>query len=284
MCLLFVAGVILKNNRVGITLVVLCAGYSIFVGMGNLFDYLLFLLDDQNVQFLTIYWIIVLALLLPIPFMFGHHRDTRGKIICWRKFFHFVSVILFSPPVMSQDLIEYTAFAGVCILCLFVVLETLRVSGIGPRFLCACIKPFLDSKDKHSKIITSPMELLFSCIFPFWMANVFGGTWRLPKMLIAGILSVGIGDSAAAIGGVNSKKPHKVPFVKSRKSIEGFLSFVTATLVCLILADMADRHTVIAVFAAAISEAYIQKFDNLVVPFVYAISIVTTKLVFHSSI
>jgi dolichol kinase len=255
-------------------------GYTACMRLSQFGKYLLSFVSSSAVQKLIMYWIIVLVALLPIPYILKSIKSNKS-IVTWRKYFHLVCVVLFSPSIGDPILVEFTAFAGLVVLLMFLNLELVRVSRVSPgitKALSTLMSPFLDSKDKDSKIVTSPIELLFACIFPFWLASYFGGIWSQTDLLLSGILTVGIGDSAAAVGGVRVTKPHRFPFSKSGKSIQGLLCFLMSTFSVLHLWGLISAPTIGACIVASITEAYVDKFDNIFAPIMYAIANITIRL------
>ena len=230
---------------------------------------------------LIIYWCIVLVVLLPIPFLASSNTHSESKTVLWRKFFHFIVLVLFGPLLVSDEERHVheplIALAGIMVLWLFMILEVFRLTGRPSRklagFLNHVMRPLLDKKDKGSRIVTSHMELLFAIVFPVWLAQVVGGIFADRAYVLSGLLTVGIGDSAAALGGIClSKSPHKLPWNSNRstKSVEGLLSFVAAINLALWVIGAWDTISAAASLLTAISEAYIPKYDNAALPLVYS--------------
>ena len=229
--------------------------------------------------YIIVYWILMLTMLLPIPFIArSNDGGSERLIILWRKFFHLIVLVLFIPPVWSgwPELDQLVALAGVLMLCLFSIMEAMRITGRPwnklSYFLNHLIRPLLDYKDKGSRIVTSHLELLFAIVFPVWLGQVIGGEFAGSAYTLSGLVTVGVGDSAAAVGGIClTRNPHKLPWARnSKKSIEGFISFVLAVNIALWVLNAWDLIAFASTLVAAITEAYVMKYDNALLPLTYS--------------
>ena len=231
--------------------------------------------------YMIIYWILMLVMLLPIPFLFRPRKaGSETRIVLWRKFFHLIVLVLFVPSIVQTDgeFDELVALAGVLVLCLFVLMEFVRVSGKPSinlsLFLDRLIRPLLDHKDKTSSVVTSHMELLLAVVLPVWLAQGVGGEIGGRDYIISGLVTVGVGDSAAAIGGLYlTKSPHKIPWKRrSKKSLEGVLGFLIATNMALVSCGAWNTASCFASIVAGITEATMTRYDNAFLPIVYSFS------------
>ena len=234
---------------------------------------------DAPNMYMIIYWILSLTMLLPIPFL-ARPRARKTSIVLWRKFFHLIVLVLFVPPlVMHQGEFDgLVALAGTLMLCLLVTMEMFRVLRKPwetlSLLLNRLIYPLLDNKDQTSSIVTSHLELLFAAVFPVWLALVVGGPFAQRDYVIAGLVTVGVGDSAAAIGGMClTAAPHKLPWPRhSKKSLEGFLSFLISTNTVLVFLGSWNYASCFACILAGLFEASMPKYDNAILPIAYSFS------------
>lgn len=121
-----------------------------------------------------------------------------------RKIFHGLIVLVFVPGLIYQCAFLFVA-SGIA-LALMIVLETMRVIQLPPVHgaLEHAVKCFIDEKDAGMVALT-PIYLLVGCSTPLWLhpcpcdLTDSAGFELLP--LMAGVISVGIGDTAASIIG-----------------------------------------------------------------------------------
>lgn len=138
-----------------------------------------------------------------------------------RKLFHIVIVIVFLSGLLYQRIILYLG-SGV-IFAIFLLLEAIRVGRIGfmANILDVAVKAFMDDRDCGYVALT-PIYLLIGCAAPLYLSPIAltGGREALLPLL-AGVLSVGIGDMFASVIGSNYGR-HKWP--GTSKSIEGTIA------------------------------------------------------------
>lgn len=121
-----------------------------------------------------------------------------------RKIFHILIVLVFVPGLIFQCAFLFVA-SGVA-LALLIILETMRVIKLQPlhEILDLSVKCFIDEKDAGPVAMT-PIYLLVGCSMPLWLhpcpcdLTDSAGFDLLP--LMAGVISVGIGDTAASVVG-----------------------------------------------------------------------------------
>lgn len=121
-----------------------------------------------------------------------------------RKIFHVLIVLVFIPGLIYQCTFLFVA-SGIA-LALLIVLETMRIIHLPPvhNILDHSVRCFIDEKDAGLVALT-PIYLLVGCSTPLWLhpcpcdLTDSAGLELLP--LMAGVLSVGIGDTAASIIG-----------------------------------------------------------------------------------
>lgn len=133
---------------------------------------------------------------------FVSNRRSSSTIV--RKYFHVLIVLVFVPGLIYQCTLLFVA-AGM-MLAVFVLLETVRLIELWPLgdVLHQAVGTFLDTQDSGLVALT-PIYLLSGCALPLWLhpcpcdLTDSGGFGLVP--LLAGVLSVGIGDAAASVFG-----------------------------------------------------------------------------------
>ncbi|XP_029052292.2 dolichol kinase [Osmia bicornis bicornis] len=144
-----------------------------------------------------------------------------------RKMFHLLAVLVYVPGLIYEHILLY--FASGVVMGLFLFLELLRYLRIPPlgEILQQGFSVFADEKDHL--ISLTPLYLFCGLSFPLWMP-----TSNLPLLvLLSGILSVGIGDTAASFVGYKWGT-HK--WRNSDKSIEGTIACILSQVgfICLL--------------------------------------------------
>lgn len=121
-----------------------------------------------------------------------------------RKYFHILIVLVFVPGLLWQC--TFLFIASGLLLAAFCMLETARLIKLPPihESLTKAIQTFIDEKDAGNVALT-PMYLLAGCALPLWLhpcscdLTDSAGFEILP--LLAGVMSVGIGDTLASVVG-----------------------------------------------------------------------------------
>lgn len=230
-----------------------------------------FFFQTCNFQ-LCMYWLVLIAISVPAIYVASSRSKGLKGIIKIRKLFHFLSVAMFVPPVLL-DQCEFLAIAGITTLALFAALEYVRVSPNNLPVLRAglnsIMKPFLDTKDVNSVFITSHIQLLAASLLPVWLSVASEiPVLASPIFLLSGLVTVGIGDSSAAVAGLATGKPHRLP--RTKKTLEGLLAFIASVFVIYSLITGVTFAIGLATIAAGIAECYSSRYDNLVVPIVFS--------------
>lgn len=121
-----------------------------------------------------------------------------------RKYFHVLIVLVFVPGLIYQCTLLFAA-AGM-MLAVFVLLETARLIRLWPvsEVLDRAVGTFLDAQDSGLVALT-PIYLLCGCALPLWLhpcpCDLTDSAGFELVLLLAGVLSVGIGDAAASVFG-----------------------------------------------------------------------------------
>lgn len=130
-----------------------------------------------------------------------HVSRNEGSNTRVRKIFHILIVLVFAPGFVFDCTFLFIA-SGVA-LALMILLETMRVIELWPfsDLLQQAVKAFIDEKDA-GLIALTPIYLLVGCALPIWIhPNPCEPIRNEILPLLSGVLSVGIGDTAASFFG-----------------------------------------------------------------------------------
>lgn len=133
-----------------------------------------------------------------------HVSGNRTSNTRVRKIFHILIVLAFIPGLLYQCTFLFVA-SGIS-LALLIVLEVARVIKLSPanEILDEAVKAFIDEKDAGLVALT-PIYLLVGCSLPLWIhpcpCDLTDGASFELLPLLSGLLSVGIGDTAASVIG-----------------------------------------------------------------------------------
>jgi len=134
-----------------------------------------------------------------VNWQLGNSTQANTRV---RKIFHLLIVLVYVPGMVYQCSLLYIA-SGVAF-AIFVVLELLRLLQMPPfgATLVQAFESFKDVKDAGHLALT-PFCLLIGCSLPIWLTACPCTTSHNPSllMLLSGILSVGVGDTAASVVG-----------------------------------------------------------------------------------
>ncbi|XP_018566996.1 dolichol kinase [Anoplophora glabripennis] len=193
-----------------------------------------------------------------------------------RKIFHLLAVAVYIPGLLYRCSFLYLA-SGV-MLGIFFLLEILRILNIPPlgRHLQDGFVVFSDEKDIGTLALT-PIYLLVGCSLPIWIhpspCDVTDSAMFNLLPLLSGLLSIGVGDTAASIIGSNYGK-HFWP--GSKKTVEGTVACILAQIGLVRLLMYFDAleylsfgqniRLYLAILVGSIVEARTTQIDNLVLP------------------
>jgi dolichol kinase len=240
-------------------------------------------------------WASVLALLPLLP---AHGGGGEGALLTraqanlfLRKAYHVAAVAMFLPPALGWGGARGApAVPGFFELALavaaegLVVVELARALRVRPAALSdgihAAMARHTDEREAGG-LLTTHIFLLVGCAAPLWLLPAgCGGARRAPPELLAGVLALGVGDAAAAVGGTLAGARGRDKHLwgrHSKKSLEGSTAFVAATLAVGLAAlaaagrPLAGREgdaLAVAAVAGALCEALTDAVDNAVVPVV----------------
>lgn len=176
-------------------------------------------------------WSLCTVAAFVIAWRYGEGTNSQALTVL-RKYFHAVIVAIYLPGALFD--LELLSTASVIVLAGFLFLETVRLSGdeVFGDILNKKTAGFLDEKDS-GKLILTHIYLLVGCSLPIWIFPL-----KMPTdgseflLLCSGIISLGIGDAAASIGGTLWGK---TKIFGSNKSVEGTLSSIAAEVAFAIL-------------------------------------------------
>lgn len=229
----------------------------------------------NDIERIIIVGLYVFLLLLACVAVSWQIKSNQKGTTAARKTFHVLIVLVYIPGLVYQCHLLYVA--SVVIMAVFIILELARVIKLWPvdGILEMSVKIFIDEQDAGQVALT-PLYLLIGCSLPLWIHNspcdLTGSTSFEFLPLIAGVLSVGIGDMFASVVG---SKFGKIKWGKSIKSVEGTLASIVAQGIFIYGLYMIEfihldlKLTAlcgIAVITNALVETFTHQVDNLVLP------------------
>uniref|UniRef100_A0A1Q3FCU4 dolichol kinase n=1 Tax=Culex tarsalis TaxID=7177 RepID=A0A1Q3FCU4_CULTA len=230
--------------------------------------------EPQRMQIVSLY---LAMLLLTSVFVVWRIQKSTSANTTTRKIFHLLIVLVYLPGLWYQCTILYVGSGFM--LALLLLLETCRIVKLAPIYgaLDKAVACFIDEKDAGAVALT-PIFLLVGCAMPLWIHPVpcdLTDSAGLDLLkLMAGVLSVGIGDTMASVCGYYLGR-HRWP--GSVKSVEGTLGCVlgqVATIYALFHFRFVQLNTLkaatagVAIIVNSLIEARTDQVDNLVLPFV----------------
>ncbi|XP_055386850.1 dolichol kinase isoform X2 [Condylostylus longicornis] len=239
-----------------------------------------FILSDSRRIFIIIFYCGMTG--LSIATVAWQVNKSEKATTSVRKIFHFLLVVVYIPGLLYQCTFLYIS-TGVAF-CAIILLEFMRVFEIYPfdKILKQSFNVFADEKDAGSVALT-PFYLLVGCSAPLWINSSTCGVdnnFIAPNsllILISGVLTVGIGDTAASVFGSKLGR-HKLP--NSEKSFEGLIANIILqgltvaqlfSLNLVVLNNIQISLTAASIIFVAVIEAYTDQVDNIVLPLVFFI-------------
>jgi dolichol kinase len=224
-------------------------------------------------------------------------QSTRKKrrVVIARKYFHLVALLLFAPITwIDRDMMCLSYAIAVA---LMLVMELVRSSmqidtakniknDLQPG-ICSLNQfytIFFDAKDSSAQaggIVISHVALVIGCAFPLWIYQLLISQSRTENSLMQnqllhllphiGVVALGIGDSAGAIGGLSFPSPTRWPGGSSR-TFEGSLCMLLSMIFMLSpflvagleLWDCVTAITLLVVLT--LIEASTEQIDNMCMP------------------
>uniref|UniRef100_A0A914VTJ5 dolichol kinase n=1 Tax=Plectus sambesii TaxID=2011161 RepID=A0A914VTJ5_9BILA len=235
-----------------------------------LFDYVI--TGGKARHCLLLFWLICLS--ASVIFMIAAANQTQEITTVHRKFFH-LTVSLIAVAGLQYDP-QLTTLAVVLVACAFACIECIRSLQVQPfaGWLDGACIVFLDEQDSHSLILT-PFYLLVGVFSPLFLSPAATAS-QVTLKHFAGVATVGVGDSMAAICG---RRFGRTKWPGSRKSVEGSLALVVSQSIALLLAIHLLKkyelltfgyfcYILLGAFVCAIVEGVCRSADNIILPFV----------------
>lgn len=226
----------------------------------------IYIINSISVVILIIFWILLVVIAIVI--VRQKFNTSANASTGERKLFHGLIVVVMVSGIMVD--VEFTYLASLVVLGIFVYLEYIRAFDIRPisRLLDEAFARFTDEKDQGSLILTN-IYLLVGIFLPLWITRDLKSANKL--VLLSGVLSVGIGDSAASI--IGSRYGHmKWPY-SPNKSVDGTVASIIAQVIFLhflsfinITTDPYSLTSFLPIALTSLLEAHTTQVDNLVLP------------------
>ena len=254
------------------------------------------------------YWIALLAICLPLSSVLmswitskaGLHKtanentvsedinnhitkERKKRVIIARKYFHVVAILLFTPiTYLDPDMMSLSYAIAISFL---IVLEMIR-GWIDSNIVDSTTHwnnvytTFLDEKDNRGGLVVSHIALILGCAIPLWITQLLSRATDVSEsddnnMLLSllpylGITVLGVGDSAAAIGGIRFGR-HNWPGESSRTLEGSCCMFLSMMVVVLTMGTFIDSVNIISTTYATMGvitllEASTIQIDNFVLP------------------
>eukprot|EP00210_Caulerpa_lentillifera_P001040 g1003.t1 len=233
-----------------------------------LYEILIYGIETSTRARLIGYWFVVLLIGISIT------KAIKVKTIIIRKCFHFLAVVLFLPAqIFDISLLQVSlALAFGC----FCIGEGIRLASIPyiSNKIDKFLNGFVDHRDE-GPLIFSHFSLLLGLALPIWITPTLtleeGDSNKLLVLSLSGLVSLGIGDSFAAIIGTKYGRIHLVKGLD--KTIEGSIAcFVSCMIMWWIIscfASISIESLFIPTIAAAVFEATSSQNDNIFLPLYY---------------
>jgi dolichol kinase len=199
-----------------------------FIWLGSLYQQ-----HGSLALYFTIYWIMVITLfVISADWAMEKVELTKTQ---GRKIFHVLMLVMFVPSLLMSAIVP---FVNLCLggaLCIFFMIEFLRLYVLQGDELKInhYFEQFLGGHESNvgHVIVLSHISLLVGCACPVWFATLIGNeACGLTELLLSftGLITVGVGDSAAAIiGSIIGRRR----WGGSSKTKEGSIAAFT-TIVC----------------------------------------------------
>ncbi|XP_063591173.1 dolichol kinase-like isoform X1 [Penaeus indicus] len=227
-------------------------------------------------QILMAWWSLLSVLSVVITIIAKRTKKLPTTIL--RKVYHLIIVLVFTPGIIFEPTITQLAATAALMLCW--ILECVRDLKIEPiaSVIYDAFVTFLDEKDTGS-LILSHLYLLAGVAAPLWISpcplkespiGLKTAGSLLP--LLAGILAVGVGDTAASVGGTYFGKRH---WFGTKKTVEGSLCGILAqismvgllvTFGIIKMSLPAWGRLFLSTIVVAVVEALTDQVDNIVLP------------------
>ncbi|XP_035896083.1 dolichol kinase [Anopheles stephensi] len=244
----------------------------------------LFFVNDMETIMTTGMYLALLV--LTVSFVMWQFNYGRRTTTATRKVFHFLIVLVYGPGLWYQCRLLYLA-SGL-MLAVLIVLEMARLIQLAPvaNALNGAVNLFIDEKDAGAIALT-PIYLLVGCSLPLWLhpvpCDLTDSSGLQLLTLSAGVLSIGIGDTAASVVGYHFGR-HKW-HASTNKSVEGTVASVVFQAVAVAAAYhlgvihptvLRAAYAGVAIIVNALVESRTDQIDNLVLPLVTYLILVSS--------
>uniref|UniRef100_A0A182Y430 dolichol kinase n=1 Tax=Anopheles stephensi TaxID=30069 RepID=A0A182Y430_ANOST len=244
----------------------------------------LFFVNDMETIMTTGMYLALLV--LTVSFVMWQFNYGRRTTTATRKVFHFLIVLVYGPGLWYQCRLLYLA-SGL-MLAVLIVLEMARLIQLAPvaNALNGAVNLFIDEKDAGAIALT-PIYLLVGCSLPLWLhpvpCDLTDSSGLQMLTLSAGVLSIGIGDTAASVVGYHFGR-HKW-HASTNKSVEGTVASVVFQAVAVAAAYhlgvihptvLRAAYAGVAIIVNALVESRTDQIDNLVLPLVTYLILVSS--------
>ncbi|KAI8812425.1 hypothetical protein BJ742DRAFT_794169 [Cladochytrium replicatum] len=230
-----------------------------------------FIFEELPRSMIVVLWVVmVLCAILAASWLWplGVSASDAKGLNMRRKFYHLLATAMFVPGIVVDAEFSHLAFSFA--LSAFIMVEYIRLLDIQPfgQYVHFFYQSYLDTRDA-GLVIVSHLYLLIGCASPVWMSSLVKSS---AVAALTGIFVLGIGDTAASVGG---KLFGRRRWPASNKTVEGTLCFVGAVVVFMFLLSLVGvvqltafqwlKFTIIAT-GSALMEAVSDQNDNLMLP------------------
>ncbi|KAK9881932.1 hypothetical protein WA026_018126 [Henosepilachna vigintioctopunctata] len=240
------------------------------------------LIENSSTIKIVMYWVICCC--IATLFIIKKQNITEKASTSERKVFHILAAAVYIPGLIYACNLLYLG-SGI-LLGIFFLLEILRKLSVPPlgKILQSSFLNLSDEKDAGNIALT-PIYLLTGFTCPMWIhpapCDVTDSSFFSFLPLMSGILSVGIGDTAASVLGSRYGKHY---YKDSNKTMEGTLAsilcqlltvFILFQLGYIINMDILLMLRVsVATIVTSIIEAKTDQIDNAILPLIMYIILI----------
>ncbi|KAL3865761.1 hypothetical protein ACJMK2_043118 [Sinanodonta woodiana] len=220
---------------------------------------------------LFLWWCFCTLVSVLLVYHYGNRNqlsNEKSVSTMTRKLFHVVVIVVFVPGILLDP--EFLYLSSVIAMAVLIALEVIRLYRVPPfgASLHQQYQVFVDKQDSGELILT-PIYLLIGSSLSLWLTPCCGHDCKiLPSF--AGIISLGVGDMAASIGGKMFGQ-HVWPGTK--KTLEGTLCAILAQLLTILILHflgvagaVLDVKIAFAILSVSCLEAFTKQIDNLILP------------------
>ncbi|GMS88973.1 hypothetical protein PENTCL1PPCAC_11148 [Pristionchus entomophagus] len=216
---------------------------------------------------LLLFWLFMLV--VSLLFVVGVAHTGRSSSV-HRKFFHLTLSLVFVTGLLVDG--PLIALSAALLLSIFTILELFRYHSVPPwgETLNRYLQVFRDHQD--GVLLLTPLYLLAGVCLPLVFQSPSPPNVAQPIQLFAGVISVGVGDSMAAVVGTVMGRHH---WPRRRKTVEGSLGmFLSMGMALLFLRSYSSSPSFSLLSISIVSiiltslEAFLANVDNIVLPLV----------------